>query len=217
TAGNITKFVFKGFDKVTDVLPAKLGLKIAGKTVNFTRKFGQGMVKTTFILHEGHRLWHLYNEVVNENKEHPPLITKEALEMYTKDIDRDLDKLEADYKDYEKKKTDYKLRLNQDNLKNECKNSEKLNTNIQNEFRTWIDEYEAITNDLTRKQEEVLDTYELYKNKAILENKLENNEENVNILKEQLKQKNPNYARAQQRLQAKRVGKIPEMIIIPNK
>ncbi|MDV3195962.1 MAG: hypothetical protein Q8885_00285 [Candidatus Phytoplasma stylosanthis] len=39
----------------------------------------------------------------------------------------------------------------------------------------------------------------------------------MNIIKEQLKQKNPNYARAQQHLQANRVGKIPEMISLTNK
>ncbi|MDV3193369.1 MAG: hypothetical protein Q8863_02465 [Sweet potato little leaf phytoplasma] len=41
------------------------------------------------IMHEKHRLLHLFNEVANENKEHPIMITKEALEMYTQDIDRD--------------------------------------------------------------------------------------------------------------------------------
>ncbi|GAK74060.1 uncharacterized conserved protein, partial ['Chrysanthemum coronarium' phytoplasma] len=62
-------------------------------------------------LHEGHRLWHMYNEVVNENKESLPMITKEALEMYTKDIDRDLAKLDADQKDYQKKLEEYKDKL----------------------------------------------------------------------------------------------------------
>ncbi|MHA0849991.1 MAG: DNA double-strand break repair Rad50 ATPase [Candidatus Phytoplasma australasiaticum] len=38
----------------------------------------------------------------------------------------------------------------------------------------------------------------------------------MNIIKEQLKQKNPNYARVQQRLQEKRVGKIPEIINLTN-
>ncbi|WP_304516170.1 hypothetical protein [Candidatus Phytoplasma australasiaticum] len=77
------------------------------------------MSKTTLIMHEKHRLLHLFNEVANENKEHPIMITKEALEMYTQDIDRDLAKLDAYYKDYEKKIADYKLRQKEDNLKKE--------------------------------------------------------------------------------------------------
>ncbi|WP_339332333.1 DNA double-strand break repair protein Rad50, partial [Rhus yellows phytoplasma] len=101
--GNIVKWGFKAFDKVTDLVPSKYGMKIIGKTATFTRSFAQGMSKTTLVLHEGHRLWHMYNEVANENKEHPPMITKEALEMYTQDINRELGKLDADYKDYETK------------------------------------------------------------------------------------------------------------------
>ncbi|AGL91005.1 DNA double-strand break repair Rad50 ATPase [Candidatus Phytoplasma australiense] len=217
SAGNIVKWIFKGFDKVTDLIPAKYGLKTIDKTISVTRKFGQGMVKTTLVLHEGHRLWHMYNEVINENKEHPPMITEEALEMYTKDIDRDLDKLEADYKDYEKKLGDYKLRQNEDNLKEETRKSEKLNKDIKKDFRTWIDEYSTIIDELKAKQIEVSDTGKLYEDKTELEDKLETKREDVNVLKEVLKQKNPSYAHAQQRLQARRVGKITEMVMIPNK
>ncbi|MDV3168215.1 MAG: DNA double-strand break repair protein Rad50 [Candidatus Phytoplasma stylosanthis] len=217
SAGNITKWVFKGFDKITDLFPAKLGLKIAGKTVSFTRKFGQGMVKTTLILHECHRLWHLYNEVANKNKEHPIMITKEALEMYTQDIDRDLAKLEANYKDYEKKIADYKLRQKEDNLEKEVDESQKFVEKIKERRRNVVDEYATIIDELKDKQKEVSDTDKLYEEKAKLEEILENKRDNVNIIKEQLKQKNPNYARVQQHLQAKRVGKIPEMVKIPNK
>ncbi|WEX19458.1 MAG: DNA double-strand break repair Rad50 ATPase [Candidatus Phytoplasma asteris] len=109
--GNVFKVGFKAFDKVTDLIPAKFGIKTLGKTISVTRKYAQGMGKFTLILHEGHRLWHMYNEVVNENKESLPMITKEALEMYTKDIDRDLAKLDADQKDYQKKLEEYKDKL----------------------------------------------------------------------------------------------------------
>nr|WP_235043280.1 DNA double-strand break repair protein Rad50 [Candidatus Phytoplasma australiense] len=217
SAENIVKWGFKVFDKVNDLIPAKYGLKIIGKSVTFTRKFAQGMSKATLVIHEGHRLWHLYNEVANENKEHPPMITKEALEMYTKDIDRDLAKLDSDYKDYEKKLGDYKLRQNLDNLKEESRKSEKLNKDIKEDFRTWIAEYQTIIEELTHKHKEVSDNDKLYEDKADLESKLETKRENANDLKEQLKQKNPSYARAQQRLQARRVGKIPKIVMIPNK
>ncbi|MDO8030385.1 DNA double-strand break repair protein Rad50, partial ['Planchonia careya' phytoplasma] len=186
-----------------DLIPAKFGLKSIGKTVTFTLKFGQGMAKTTLILHEGHRLYHLYNEVVNENKEHLLMITKEALEMYTKDIDRDLEKLDANYKDYEKKIADYKLRQDKNNLTNEFGESRTIVKEIEQKEKSVINEYETIINELKDKQKQVLGTGNYMKKKAELEEKLENKRDNVNIFKEQLKQKNLNYARIQQLLQAK--------------
>ncbi|XFE95181.1 hypothetical Protein psc5_04940 [Candidatus Phytoplasma solani] len=103
SAGNIVKWGFKAFDKVTDLFPAKLAFKTLGKAVSVTRKFAQGITKASVVLHEGHRLWHIYNEVANENKESALMITKETLDSYLNDIKRDLAKLDADYKDYEKR------------------------------------------------------------------------------------------------------------------
>ncbi|MDV3178248.1 MAG: hypothetical protein Q8851_00100 [Sweet potato little leaf phytoplasma] len=100
----MVKWGFKAFDKFTDLSPVKFGLKVIRKSITFTCKFVQGMSKTTLVLREGHRLYHMFMETINENNEHPKMITKEDLEMYSKDINRDLDKLDADYKDYEKKK-----------------------------------------------------------------------------------------------------------------
>ncbi len=100
--GNACKMGFKAFDKITDLIPAKYGIKTLGKVTTVTRKYAQGMGKVTLTLHEGHRIWHMIHESIQEGKEHPPMITKEALEMYTKDIDRDIAKLDADYKDYKK-------------------------------------------------------------------------------------------------------------------
>ncbi|QTX02870.1 DNA double-strand break repair Rad50 ATPase [Candidatus Phytoplasma luffae] len=217
SAGNIVKWCFKAFDKVTDLIPAKYGIKTLNKTVSVTRKYAQKMGAVTLTLHEGHRLWHLYNEVAQENKEHPPMITKEALDMYTQDINRDLAKLDADYKDYEKKLADYKLRQNENNLEQELGQSREIVSGIEQKEQSVIGEYETIIKELKHKQEKVSDTGELYKTKDKLGEEFEYKEEEVNILKEQLKQKNPSYARAQQRLQARRVGKIPEMVMIPNK
>ncbi|MDV3139397.1 MAG: hypothetical protein Q8742_01495 [Candidatus Phytoplasma australasiaticum] len=59
------------------------------------------------------------------------MMSQETYDFICTRIDRNLAKLDADYKDYEKKIDDYKLRLNQDNLKNEWKNSEKLNESIK--------------------------------------------------------------------------------------
>ncbi|MGL9687942.1 MAG: DNA double-strand break repair protein Rad50, partial [Candidatus Phytoplasma sp. TWB_XP] len=217
SVGNIVRWGFKAFDKVTDLIPGKYGLKIIGKTATVTRKFAQGMAKTTLTLHEGHRLWHMYNEVANENKEHPPMITKETLEIYTKNIDDDLAKLDADYKDYEKILGDYKLKLDKDNLTKEVLNSEKQNQTVRKEIKSWVDEYSATSEELNLKLNEVLDTKDLNMKLDGLEEKLSIKTEELNVTKEELKQKNPIYARAQQRLQAQRGGKVPEMVMIPNK
>ncbi|QTX02604.1 DNA double-strand break repair Rad50 ATPase [Candidatus Phytoplasma luffae] len=218
SAGNIVKWGFKAFDKVTDLIPAKYGMKIMGKAVTFTRKFAQGMSKATLVLHEGHRLWHLYNEVAQENKEHPPMITEEALKMYTQDIDRDLAKLDADYKDYEKKLEEYNNRIEQDKLGQELQNSEKLIKNNKDEFKSWIIEYKKITDELIQQRKKIIGINELNKNEYNLTLDLEKVQDEKAIIEDEyFRQRNPNYARAQQRLQARRVGKIPEMVMIPNK
>ncbi|AGL90379.1 hypothetical protein SLY_0459 [Strawberry lethal yellows phytoplasma (CPA) str. NZSb11] len=171
SAGNIAKWVFKGFDKVTDLIPGRMVLKTLDKTISVTRKFAQGMSKVALVLHEGHRLWHMYNEVANENKEHPPMITKEALEMYTRDIDRDLAKLDADYKDYEKKLGDYKLRLNQDNLNKELGQSREIVSGIEQKEQSVINEYKKIIGELEKQHNKVSDADKLYKYKSKLEKK----------------------------------------------
>ncbi|MEC4558625.1 MAG: DNA double-strand break repair protein Rad50 ['Conium maculatum' witches'-broom phytoplasma] len=152
SAGNVVKWGFKAFDKVTDLIPAKYGIKTLGKTITVTRKYAQGMGKVTLILHEGHRLWHMYNEVANENKESRPMITKEALEMYTKNIDGDLAKLDADCKDYEKKIENYNTQMEQDNLIKEFDNSRVLVRHIRQKDESVINEYKQITKEIKNKR-----------------------------------------------------------------
>nr|ABU55753.1 hypothetical protein [Clover phyllody phytoplasma] len=217
--GNACKMGFKAFDKVTDLIPAKYGMKIIGKSLTFTRKFSQGMTKTTMVLHEGHRLWHMYNEVVNENKESLPMITKETLEMYTKDIDRDLAKLDADYKDQEKKLEEYSARMKSDNLNNEFKNSRILVKKIEQEEESVINEYEKITIELKNKRNQFNNEVKKEEAKIIqqeqLEIKLEPINEEINTIKEELKLQNPNYAKVQKRIKQTNQNKIPELIPIP--
>ncbi|ABC65351.1 conserved hypothetical protein [Aster yellows witches'-broom phytoplasma AYWB] len=217
--GNACKMGFKAFDKVTDLIPAKYGIKIIGKSLTFTRKFSQGMTKTTLVLHEGHRLWHMYNEVSNENKESLPMITKEALEMYTKDIDRDLAKLDADYKDQEKKLEEYNARNSEDNLTQEHRKSENIIENINKDRNSVINEYEKITEELELKRQQITDEIKNEQPKIIqqeqLEIKLEPINEEINTIKEELKLQNPNYAKVQKRIKQTNQNKIPELISIP--
>ncbi|WP_268850134.1 DNA double-strand break repair protein Rad50 [Candidatus Phytoplasma rubi] len=216
--GNAFKFGFKGFDKVTDLFPATYAVKTLGKTISVTRKFAQGVGKVGIVLHEGHRLWHMYNEVVNENKESAPMITKETLDSYLNDIDRDLAKLEADKKDYQKKIEEYKNKLQSDEIFKEYKQSKKVVKEIAQEEKSTIDEYRKIINELDEKRKKIEDIDKLRIDKFALEtDKLEFKIKERDIIREEIRQQNPNYARAQQRLKDKRQTKIPEMIMIPNK
>ncbi|WP_227807246.1 DNA double-strand break repair protein Rad50 [Mulberry dwarf phytoplasma] len=221
--GNVTKAAFKAFDKVNDLIPAKYGLKVIGKTMTVTRKFAQGTAKATLVLHEGHRLWHMYNEVANENKEHPLMITKEALEMYTRDIDRDLDKLDADKKDYQKKLEEYQKSNNEVSIKEELRNwehqNEKHSKQIKQEWKDWINEYIKIDDELTQNLKEVSgeNVQKLKQEEDELRELHENKVAEIENTKEELKQKNPSYARAQKRYNEKRRPKIPKMVMIPNK
>ncbi|WP_238055149.1 DNA double-strand break repair protein Rad50 [Candidatus Phytoplasma ziziphi] len=225
TFGTATKAAFKAFDKITDLFPAKFAIKTLGKTISVTRKFAQGAVKSAVVLHEGHRLWHMYNDVINENKEHPLMITKETLEMYTKDIDRDLARLNADYKDCEKKKEEYNKINNEASCKEQIKNwqhqNDKQSSVIEQEWKDWIKEYVKINEELVDKLKEVSGTRGLYNDKDNLEQQLEDKNVEIETAKAVLKEKNPSYARAQARFEekqkAKRQTKIPELVIIPNK
>ncbi|WAN63362.1 DNA double-strand break repair protein Rad50 [Candidatus Phytoplasma rubi] len=217
--GNAFKFGFKGFDKVTDLFPATYAVKTLGKTISVTRKFAQGVGKVGIVLHEGHRLWHMYNEVVNENKESAPMITKETLDSYLNDIDRDLAKLDADKKDYEKKIEEYKNRRENDKiLRDEIFNETSQIVEFKNKKQSVIAEYRKIINELDEKRKKIEDIDKLRIDKFALEtDKLEFKIKERDIIREEIRQQNPNYARAQQRLKDKRQTKIPELIPIPNK
>ncbi|WYY26356.1 hypothetical protein AshY1_02230 [Candidatus Phytoplasma fraxini] len=161
----------------------------------------------------------MYNEVANENTESLPMITKEALEMYTKDIDRDLAKLDADQKDYQKKLEEYNNRMKQENIQQELNKNEELNKNIKNEFQSWINEYIKITEELELKRGQITDEIKNEQPKIIqqeqLEIKLEPIDEEIKTIKEELKLQNPNYNRAQKRIEQTNQNKIPELISIP--
>ncbi|XXP77332.1 MAG: DNA double-strand break repair protein Rad50 [Lettuce witches'-broom phytoplasma] len=213
---NACKMGFKAFDKITDLIPAKYGIKTLGKTITVTRKYAQGMGKVTLILHEGHRLWHMCNEVANENKESRPMITKEALEMYTKDIDRDIAKLDADYKDYEKKLEKYNEDIKVKNLKLEEENEEIQEERRKERKRSVINEYEKITIELKNKRDILNNKTKKEEQIEQLETKLAPIDEEMKIIKEELKQTNPNYTKTQEEIKQKNKTTIPELITIPS-
>ncbi|MDV3148691.1 MAG: DNA double-strand break repair protein Rad50 [Pigeon pea little leaf phytoplasma] len=195
--GNLRDALFQGAELYMDTFGGRGMLKAVGGGV--TKKVAGNVAKVGLAVHETHRIIHLAQELFCHPDGTLKMMSQETYDSICTRIDRDLAKLDADYKDYEKKKADYKLRLNQENLNNECKKSEKLNKDIKKEFATWIGEYSTIIDELKNKQKEVLDTSDLFRNKNELEYNLSNKEVELNTAKEELKQKNPSYARAQQR------------------
>ncbi|MDV3157498.1 MAG: DNA double-strand break repair protein Rad50 [Candidatus Phytoplasma australasiaticum] len=194
--GNLRDALFQRAELYMDAYGGRGMLKAVGGGV--TKKVAGTVAKVGLAVHETHRIIHLAQELFCHPDGTLKMMSQETYDSICTRINRDLTKLEADEKDYEKKITDYKLRLNQENLNNEWKNSLKSSLSIKNEFLTWIGEYSTIIEELIRKQEEVSDTDKLYEDKDKLEEKLKNKRDEVNVLKEQLKQKNPSYARAQQ-------------------
>ncbi|WP_373375508.1 hypothetical protein [Candidatus Phytoplasma solani] len=129
------------------------------------------------------------------------------LPLFFSCIDRDKDKLDADYKDYEKKKEEYKNNLESDKTIKEYGQSRELVKNIARREESIIDEYQKITDELTAKHEEVSDTGKLCLKKSELEQELEELNVEIENAKEELKNKSPNYNRAQQRLKEKQKQK----------
>ncbi|MBP5836286.1 DNA double-strand break repair protein Rad50, partial [Candidatus Phytoplasma meliae] len=153
-------------------------------------------------------------------KEHPSMITKETLEMYTKDIDRDIAKLDADYKDYEKKIENYNTQMKSDNLFKEFENSRVLVKNIEKNEKSVINEYQKIIEELELKRKQMTDETKKEEPKILqieqLEEKLAPINEEMKIIKEALKQTNPNYNKTQERIKQTNQTKIPELITIPS-
>ncbi|MDV3204637.1 MAG: DNA double-strand break repair protein Rad50 [Sweet potato little leaf phytoplasma] len=195
--GNLRDALFQGAELYMDTFGGRGMLKAVGGGV--TKKVAGTVAKVGLAVHETHRIIHLAQELFCHPDGTLKMMSKETYDSICTRIDRDLTKLEANEKDYQQKIADYKIRQNKNNLQKEVDESTVLDKNIKERRRNIIDEYVTIVDELKDKQEKVSDTGKLYEDKADLESKLETKRENANVLKEQLKQKNPNYARAQQR------------------
>ncbi|MDV3182401.1 MAG: DNA double-strand break repair protein Rad50, partial [Candidatus Phytoplasma australasiaticum] len=130
--GNLRDALFQGAELFMDAYGGRGMLKAVGGGV--TKKVAGTVAKVSLAVHETHRIIHLAQELFCHPDGTLKMMSQETYDSICTRIDRDLAKLEADYKDYEKKKADHKLRLNQDNLKNEYINSQKFNLSTHNEF-----------------------------------------------------------------------------------
>ncbi|MDO8064256.1 hypothetical protein [Candidatus Phytoplasma bonamiae] len=117
------------------------------------------------------------------------MMSQETYDSICTRIDRDLTKLEADDKDYQQKIADYKIRQTKNNLTQELRQSRSRVQEIERKEESVINEYQTIVKELEKERDKVSDIDKLYEYKAKLEEILENKRENVDIIKEQLKQK----------------------------
>ncbi|MDV3155251.1 MAG: DNA double-strand break repair protein Rad50 [Sweet potato little leaf phytoplasma] len=195
--GNLRDALFQGAELYMDAFGGRGMLKAVGGGV--TKKVAGTVAKVGLAVHETHRIIHLAQELFCHPDGTLKMMSQETYDSICTRIDRDLAKLEADEKDYQQKIADYKIRQNKDNLKQELGQSLSIVQEIERKEKSVINEYVNIIKELTQKQEEVSDTNKLFRNKNELEYNLSNKEVELNTAKEELKQKNPNYARAQQR------------------
>ncbi|MGZ3140137.1 hypothetical protein [Candidatus Phytoplasma solani] len=107
--------------------------------------------------------------------------------------------------------------MQSDKIKEEIGQSRKVVTKIEQTEQSVIDEYKNIIEELENKRNKIEDIPKLERKQYKLVEELEIKNVEIENAKEELKNKNPNYARAQQRLKDKRRGKIPEIVMIPNK
>ncbi|WP_320409444.1 hypothetical protein [Maize bushy stunt phytoplasma] len=109
--------------------------------------------------------------------------------------------------------------MNEENIKQELHKNDELNKKIETKFQSWIDEYTEIIKELALKRDQITNEIKNEQSKILqqeqLEIKLEPIDEEMKIIKEELKQLNPNYTRAQKRIKQTNENKIPELISIP--
>ncbi|WP_017192987.1 hypothetical protein, partial [Italian clover phyllody phytoplasma] len=211
--GNLRNALFQGAELYMDAFGGRGFLKAVGS--GLTKKTAGAIAKVGIAIHETHRVVNLGKELFFNEDETPKMMSKETYDSICSRIDRDLAKLDADYKDYEKKIEEYQNKLQSDKIKEEIGQSRKVVTKIENEEESIIEEYEKITNELIRKRNEVLNTNELYKTHSVLNQKLEDKNVEIEAAKEELKEKSPNYARAQKRYKEKLQTKFLETLKKP--
>ncbi|QYC30737.1 DNA double-strand break repair protein Rad50 [Paulownia witches'-broom phytoplasma] len=205
--GNLRDALFQGAELYMDAFGGRGFLKAVAGGV--TKKVAGTIAKAGLVVHETHRVINLAKDIFVNKDGTPKMMSKETYDSICSRIDRETDKLDADYKDYKKKKEEYETRQKTVNLKKEIQTEKNQLTEFKQQDESVIKEYETITEDLTNKLKEV--SGENVQKLRLKENDLRElcktkNEEIVNT-KEELKQKNPSYARAQKRYEEKQKEK----------
>ncbi|WP_334331085.1 hypothetical protein [Candidatus Phytoplasma prunorum] len=144
-------------------------------------------------------------------------IDQTVFNTINKQLDWALIDLKIEVEEHQKRRNDYLKQQKESNLSAEFRDEIKTNTLSKDDskktFTSIIYEYQNLTEELNKKLEKVQDLGKLPKDYKNREEKLFALEESINEIKTELKQKNPSYARAQQRLQDARNAKFYQPII----
>ncbi|WP_373402600.1 DNA double-strand break repair protein Rad50 [Candidatus Phytoplasma solani] len=210
--GNLRDALFQGAELYMDAFGGRGFLKAIGGGV--TKEVAGTIAKAGLAIHEIHRVVNLGKELFFNEDNTPKMMSKETYDSICARIDRDKDKLDADYKDYQKKIEEYKNNQKSINLNNEIEAEKDQLSEFEirdgqrkTRKRIVIDEYQKITNELEENRNKASDTWKLCVKQSDLEQKLEHLNVEIENTKEELKNKSPNYNRAQQRLKEKQKQK----------
>ncbi|MFB5029562.1 MAG: Chromosome partition protein Smc [Candidatus Phytoplasma pruni] len=209
--GNLRDAIFQGAELYMDAFGGRGMLRAVGGGI--TKKTAGTIAKGGLIVHEVHRTIHLAQQLMQNEDGTPKMMDQQTYETITKRIEKDLDEAKADYKDSEKKLEEYKQRTSLKNLEKEAKSHANQRREFQTQDRLYLAEYKKIVDELDEKRKEVSLTQKLATNRNELEEKLETKNEEIDARKEELKQKSPNYAKAQERIKQKRYNKFLKPII----
>ncbi|WP_373375614.1 DNA double-strand break repair protein Rad50 [Candidatus Phytoplasma solani] len=195
--GNLRDALFQGAELYMDAFGGRSFLKAIGG--GLTKEVAGTIAKAGLAIHEIHRVVNLGKELFFNEDNTPKMMSKETYDSICARIKRDKDKLDADYKDYERKKEEYR---NRDLIK-EFKTQTNQLVEFEKQDQSVIAEYKKIIDELDEKRKEVSVTGKLCLKKSELEEKLKDLNVEIENTKEELKNKSPNYNRAQQRLKEK--------------
>ncbi|AYJ01058.1 hypothetical protein CWO85_00695 [Candidatus Phytoplasma ziziphi] len=214
--GNITRTFFKAFDRVTDVLTVRTNFNILSDgSLNFKKDSSTQINTSSINLPKDHPIYIMIENLIQKTGEEPKMISTEILKIYIEDINKELMKLDTEYKLYEDEYKNYKLQNDNNKIIKEIREFKvktmKENNEIIGDYSRWIEEYEIITKELNKKQDEMLEKENHFNKIDNLEkqkDKIEENIENKEIEYTELQQQNPNYAKIQQIIVDKKNKKI---------
>ncbi|GAK74043.1 DNA double-strand break repair protein Rad50 ['Chrysanthemum coronarium' phytoplasma] len=208
--GNLRDAIFQGTELYMDAFGGRGMLKTVGGGI--TKKAAGNIAKGGLIINESHRVVNLAKDLFQNEDGTPKMMSKETYEIITKRIEKDLDEAKADFKDSEKKLEEYKICMEDNNLKNKMQVDKKQLTEFKKQDESVIKEYNDIIENLIYNKNLFSDVTNKHKTKNELEEKLEVKNVEIDARKEELKNKSPNYARAQERIKQKRYNKFLQPI-----
>ncbi|WP_323847557.1 MAG: hypothetical protein Q2306_01565 [Phytoplasma sp.] len=204
---NISKLFFKAFETVTDVLTVNMRFRIFQDKVVFDKDSNSQISKLSINLSKNHPISIIVDSLIQKKGEDPKMISTEMLKIYMEDINKELERLEKEYKIQENKYMEYKSQNNNNKIIQEIRDFKiktiKEDNMIMGDYSKWIGEYEKLIGELGQKKDEFIEK-ENHLNKIDNLDKqkyrIEENIEAKEIEYTELQQQNPSYNKIQEKL-----------------